>query len=392
MTRSVTTQTMLRQASVGLSTEELARMQRAAAVYMASGALGSRVKSVEEAMLYMVKAQELGIGDVYAMSQLYVVNGVVAMQGQVMLDMIYRSGKVKVSIDQGDDYAAITLTRIDGLCEPYTSRWDMDRVNAAGFRSPLYKNAALRGRKMLYVAVAEAARVVCPEVLSGTYAVEEFGVADLSQLTPGIVNSRLTEMDPPVGAVGKAHAKVLHGMLAELDAREANIVLGKYLADAGVRNVGDMGSTHYYQLVSSLEHALHVRGVKDIPVAPNLDEPPQDEPDALDGDFEPETAPTPPRRLEVQQAPPEREGQAIDVSAQFPNGDTTPLPVWRTWCNQHGMREDDQQIIQANAFGRDRDPVDPDEMLKLLVETLRYYDEREQPHDGLFGQEADTND
>jgi hypothetical protein len=264
--------------------EELASMRRAAGVYMAAGSLGKRVKSAEEALLLMMKARELGFGDVYGLSQLYCVNGVVAMQGQAMLDMIYRSRVVRVEINQDDagQRASVTLTRLDGLCAPFTSSWDSERVKDAGFQSPLYRNKALAARKMVYLCVAEAARVVCPEVLSGCYAVEEFGVDRLDDLTATVVaqaGKPPEERGEPVGQEAQDHAKAVFALAAEHDKQAAEVAVAQAMHEGNVRRIRDLTEAAYAGLMSKLEQILREYGAS-IPAAP------APEPEVIEGDFE----------------------------------------------------------------------------------------------------------
>lgn len=296
--------------------EELASMKRAASVYMAAGSLGKRVKSAEEALLLMMKARELGFGDVYGLSQLYCVNGVVAMQGQAMLDMIYRSRVVRVEISQDDagQRASVTLIRLDGLCAPFTSSWDAERVKDAGFQSPLYRNKALAARKMVYLCVAEAARVVCPEVLSGCYAVEEFGVDRLDDLTATVVaqaGKPPEERGKPVGKSFQDHAEVVYKLAAGHDKEEADHKLISALHESNVRRVQDLSFAAWSGLMSELEHILNLYGVQAPPRPAWKAEVPQAGQQVLEGDFEAQDA-----------APPDAPADIFDGGA-----DAARLPI-----------------------------------------------------------------
>lgn len=378
-TPSVTTQ--IRQA--GLSRTDIEDMRVRAQVYMASGRLGQRVKSLDEAVLLMVKARELGIADVYAMSQLYCVNGVVALQGQVMLDLVYRSGRVHVAFDGGQDWASCTMTRRDGLSAPFTSRWDLDRARSAGFKSPLYGNKALAVMILRWKAAAECARVVCPEVLSGCYAVEEFNVGSLDELTPAVVNSMMQQQEdePPVGIAGKEHLQELYAALESVDAQAALRTLRQAQERAGKGKLKEFGLTAYTQAREAFAHELHLRGV-DVPAGPNLSirtETP------VVAEFEGEVLPDDPEPGPAPVASPPEPVSAEAVAQLFPLGDATTPQQWEVTCARQGLDANDMAALKTQAFGSVRPPASPDEMLKLLGLTAAQVAEAGSPHEGLFG-------
>ncbi len=375
MTRSATTQLTRR---MGLSRTDIDEMRVAAHIYLSSGRLGQRVKNEDEALLLMVKARELGIPDVYALSQLYCVNGVVALQGQAMLDLVYRSKKVHVAFDGGADWASCTMTRTDGLAAPFTSRWDLERARAAGFKSPLYGNKAMAVMILRWKAVAEAARVTCPEALSGCYAVEEFNVSSLDELTPAVVNAVMQQHaeEPPVGIAGKEHLQQLYAALESVDADAALRTLRQAQQRAGKGKLKEFGLTAYTQAVSAFEHELHVRGIVP-PLGPDLSIPtntqvvaefvgevvPDDAPQAAP------QAPARPARLPDFNADGTPIERASAPEALFPDGDLTPYPAWRNICHAQGIGLAQQVALRAQVFGSERPPQTPDEMGKLIAAT-----------------------
>lgn len=148
--------------------------------------LPRQIDNPHKALAIVLKGRELDIPPMEALAQLYVVNGRVTMQAQLMLALIARSGKGSWTIEEStDERCTVTMERSDngtkhtltftieeaenaGLLE----RWD----NRKGKMVPnevwhKYRPAMLRAR-----AISACARIVFPDVIGGLYTPEELDV------------------------------------------------------------------------------------------------------------------------------------------------------------------------------------------------------------------------
>jgi hypothetical protein len=169
---------------------------------LADGRLSERIKTPEQGVLLMAKAYELGMPPIEGLSQLYVVRGVVAMQAQAMMALAMKSGLVRIKWDeQSPDRCKATFFRYSpegALLQEYPCEWTWERVQEAGFHKdgrgnvkPTYANKSSRQTMIKHKCETEGLRTVCPDLLGGLYAPEEFGVQSLDEMTPEVVAAGL---------------------------------------------------------------------------------------------------------------------------------------------------------------------------------------------------------
>ena len=180
------------------SATDLERLRKDATVFLASNQLGKRCPNIETAVLLMAKAESLGMPAIEGLSQLYCINGVVAIQGQGMLAQIHRSGRVRVVIEEDKGWCRCTMTRTD-TGSSFTTSWDAQRVAETGVGNGKETYKRYSQQMMRWRAVSECARIVAPDIIGGLYTPEEFGVSTLDELTPEVVASALSPVSEPIG-------------------------------------------------------------------------------------------------------------------------------------------------------------------------------------------------
>jgi hypothetical protein len=322
---------------MALSPAMLARFKQQAALYLASGHLGRRVPNEATALLLMAKAYEIGMQPLEGLSQLYCVNGIVAIQGQGMLSLIRKSGKVRVEcIESNEHRAVVRMTRLD-TGDVFTADWSMERAVAAGITQdkgqtkPVWTRFATE--MLRWKAVAEAARFIAPDVIAGVYAVEEFNVASPDDLTPEVVSMHVEGSN----AIGQEGADRINARMKAVVGDDAAL-RAQIVADA--RTIMDgFGAKALGDLPPAGEAAL-------LRLFDKYEDPQNDPPD----DASDSAAPT--------------------AAKLFPDGGMTPVTRWREVCDEHGLGFEEQKALQERAFGAVRPPESPEDMSALVAATL----------------------
>ena len=136
-----------------------------------SGFLPPIYKNPEQAMAVMLKARELNIPPMEAFQSLFPLNGKIGMQGNLMLALVRRSGKLeKLKITNSDGACEILVQRKTE--EPYITKWTIADATRAGLIGK--DNWKHYPRTMLmWRALAENFRVTFPDIISGMYLIEE---------------------------------------------------------------------------------------------------------------------------------------------------------------------------------------------------------------------------
>lgn len=150
-----------------------------------SGLVPKHLATAEKLLATMVVARDLHLpASVVLRGMLYVVNGAVSCNSQLMMALLLRSGQVKIRISKGHDadgpWVEVTMSRPSVGLE-YTARWDEKRVKESHANlSPSGQEKAAwrfyRQTMIIWRAVAEAARVVAPDIIGGLYLPDELGV------------------------------------------------------------------------------------------------------------------------------------------------------------------------------------------------------------------------
>ena len=147
----------------------------AAKILIRSGLIPKYLKSPEQVVVVMAKGRELRLGPMQSLEQIYVVDNVPALRGQLMLDLIRRSfpnARIYYDWSKAPQRVSVHAARSkhDDL-QVFT--WDLDMASHL-LHKPCWKHYP---RTMLtWRCVAEMARFLFPDALNGClYTPEELG-------------------------------------------------------------------------------------------------------------------------------------------------------------------------------------------------------------------------
>lgn len=146
-------------------------MKVMAETFHKSGALPAHINNAPKLMMILQTGVELGLKPMQAINSLYIVNGRIAMSAQAMLGKLLQSG---VKLEWKTDSPTACEVEFSGLDRPtYTGKFTIEEAQKAGLVKPgspwqTYPAAMLRAR-----AVSIGARVFCPDIISGSYTLDE---------------------------------------------------------------------------------------------------------------------------------------------------------------------------------------------------------------------------
>jgi hypothetical protein len=154
---------------------------RKAEILLKSGMLPKELNTKEKVAVLIMKAKELNMPALEAISHLYVVNQKVAIDSSGMLALILRSGLAKKIHFGGDGTSAwCEMERKDGVIS-FKYTFTIEDAKRAGL---LNKESWQKYTKELLVAraISGCARKVFPDVVGGLYTVEELGGEEVPEL------------------------------------------------------------------------------------------------------------------------------------------------------------------------------------------------------------------
>lgn len=130
------------------------------------------VKSVAQAVVKITAGGELGLGPVYSMQRLYMIEGKLGMAAETMGALIKRSGKYNYVVVKHTDQEC-SIDFFEGQQKVYTSTFTMKDAQRANLVKPnggwaKYPRALLFSR-----ALSQGARIVAPDMIGGAYTEEE---------------------------------------------------------------------------------------------------------------------------------------------------------------------------------------------------------------------------
>lgn len=182
-------------------------MREQADLLVKTGFLPAGVKAPEQAIAIMLKGRELTIPPMEALSQLYVVQGKVTLQAQLMLGLIRRSNRYGYKIlESSNSRCIVEMWPYAHPEEKFTSTFTIQDAKTAGLANKAiwtqYPAQMLRAR-----AISAAARVVCPEIIGGLYTPEELGaeVAINAEGEVEVVDAPRATVTPAAPAPAPAH-------------------------------------------------------------------------------------------------------------------------------------------------------------------------------------------
>lgn len=162
--------------NTGLSlVSNLDKLVEYAKILLKSGFLPKHITSPEQVIAIIAKGKELNIPDMQALSSIYIVNGVPALTGQLMLALIRRSKLLEdFSIEydeQGNCYVTMKRQGYSPIRVSFT--WEEARALGLDKKENYIKQPATMFQ---WRAIAKCARLVFPDVIAGCYALEELDV------------------------------------------------------------------------------------------------------------------------------------------------------------------------------------------------------------------------
>ncbi|HEX5430151.1 MAG TPA: hypothetical protein VFX17_03705 [Patescibacteria group bacterium] len=145
-------------------------MKEMANVFFQSRALPSHIQNAAQLMMIMQAGKELGMLPMESITNLYIVNGKVTLQGSGMLTKVLRAG---IKVEWVSESETEAVVKLSGLGRPaYVSKFTMAEAQKAGLTGKdvwrKYPKNMLRWR-----ALTNGARVFCPDVIQGMYMMEE---------------------------------------------------------------------------------------------------------------------------------------------------------------------------------------------------------------------------
>jgi hypothetical protein len=185
--------------------------------------LPKELNTKEKIAVLIMKAKELNMPPLEAISHLYVVNQKVAIDSSGMLALILRSGLAKKIQFGGDGTSAwCEMERKDGVIS-FKYTFTIEDARRAGLLS---KESWQKYTKELLVAraISGCARKVFPDVVGGLYTVEELGGEEVPELPIELV----PEAEETTESAGVVEGKV---SVAEQSGEEAVIVFEPEVAE-----------------------------------------------------------------------------------------------------------------------------------------------------------------
>jgi len=132
----------------------------------------SDLRSAAQAILKIQAGKELGIGAIYSLSRLYIVEGKLGMAAETMGALIKRSGKYNYRVIEHTDQKC-SIEFLENGKSVYISTFTMEDARRANLVKPgggwaKYPRALLFSR-----ALSQGARIVAPDAIGGAYTEEE---------------------------------------------------------------------------------------------------------------------------------------------------------------------------------------------------------------------------
>jgi hypothetical protein len=169
-----------------------------------SGLLPRSVDTRERAVTIALMGKELGVAPMQALCGIYVVNGMMALRGGLMLRLIYeRVPGARITVltppDKSEQECAVEMQRPNGNAQVF--RFTVEDARRAGFMGkPIWQQHT--GTMLRWAAIRTGARVVFADAIAGCYMEDEIPASDTASMpveTPVI--------PPQQGAVATAPAE-----------------------------------------------------------------------------------------------------------------------------------------------------------------------------------------
>lgn len=164
-------------------------MSEMANVFIKSNALPKHITNAHVLMVILQAGRELGMQPMESITNLYITNGKVALQGTAMLKLIYQSGIQLEFNEESDDGCKVTFSGLGR--KPYLSSFTKQDAIKAGLWGKGGPWSNYPKTMMRWRAVSQGARMFCPDILMGAYLPEEAEAINVEPAKPGEVNRAL---------------------------------------------------------------------------------------------------------------------------------------------------------------------------------------------------------
>lgn len=214
-----------------------------------------------DTFVVILQGQELGLSPMQSLNSIVVIQGKPTLAAQLMLALCRAKLKdFSLSVKQDKESATVIGKRGD---DTFESTWDKDKAAAMGLLGKdNYKKQLVT--MLRWRAIAEVCRVLCPDVLMGVYATEEFSDldGDVIKIEPKdcdveIYHQERKEQHPEKYELGNPEYEVANGKfrgksLYQIDETE----LINYFDTLEARISENKGKTWELELASSISMYL----------------------------------------------------------------------------------------------------------------------------------------
>lgn len=179
-----------------------------------SGIYSKRYKNAMEIAIVMAHAEAIGLEPIPTLASAYAVHGKVELEGKALMAAILKSGLAKVIEfrETSAEKAVVYMERADGVCS-FESVWDLARAKKTG---NLEKHSSHVTEWLRWRAVAEAARLVFPEVTLGAYLPGECSDEDYTTTAVVTVEPKTSADFMAPGRIGKGGSEELRDKISRV--------------------------------------------------------------------------------------------------------------------------------------------------------------------------------
>ena len=178
-------------------------MQKLGDVLLKSGWLPEHYKTSAQIIAGIIKCRELDLPIHGGLSKMYVVNGRVSMEGELILAMIYRSKELKsISIEGDSHQCTVVMERNNGV--KHTLRYTIEMAKMAKLHEKKNSQWVMRPDVMLrWRAIAYCGRLVFPDLILGIMLPDE-----MEEVLSTIPETLVSENDASYGQCFESLQKI----------------------------------------------------------------------------------------------------------------------------------------------------------------------------------------
>lgn len=149
-----------------------------------SGLLPRSIDTRERAITIALMGKELGVAPMQALCGIYVVNGMMALRGSLMLRLIYeRVPGARISVltppEQAEQECAVEMQRPHGV--PQVFRYTLEDAKKAGFMNkPIWQQHT--ATMLRWAAIRTGARIIFADAIAGCYMEDEIPASETTTM------------------------------------------------------------------------------------------------------------------------------------------------------------------------------------------------------------------